>query len=605
MSSIPYGAPLAAPAKDQEIAVAGASEFPASQMWPIAGQLILGLVALAVGGLIGTMQAVDRIKINTYVTPIVSNYYQGLTLHGVLLALVFTFTFANSFLTLTTMKGFQRPLASTFIQQGVFWLGLIGVVLAGFAMLTNQANVLYTMYAPMTANSLFYLGAVLLVVSTWLVSLNQILTWRQWKKEHPGERIPLLAYASILTFIMWDIASIGIAVEALTILLPASLGIWGGITPQLSRTLFWFTGHAIVYFWLLPAYVSWYLMVPKQVGGKVYSDGLTRFVFILFLLFSVPTGLHHQYTDPGIPVWAKTAHFFTTLVIAVPSLITAFTLMAALESGGRANGGTGFLGWIPRLNWGDPSVAFQLLAMITFIFGGITGIINASYTVNSVVHNTAFIPGHFHITVGTAVAMTIMGVCCWLVPYLTGHRLWGRGWLVLSAWLYFVGVLTFARGQMWGGIDGIPRRSNIGAATYVLPEWSLSNQLTAIGGVVMTISGLIFLVCMIMTVLRREPAHVEIPVATTVIGPSQSWTGLDAVGKWSLMALVLVVLAYGPPLVQLVLNRGTARPVPMPAMGFMPQVPPGMGGWLTAIYLLIVVAAFAGFWKLLQGKIRF
>ena len=70
--------------------------------------------------------------------------------------------------------------------------------------------------------------------------------------------------------------------------------------PLLARTLFWFTGHPIVYFWLLPAYISWYMLVPRQAGGKLFSDPMARASFILFLILSAPPGLHHQVTDPGI-----------------------------------------------------------------------------------------------------------------------------------------------------------------------------------------------------------------------------------------------------------------------------------------------------------------
>ena len=98
---------------------------------------------------------------------------------------------------------------------------------------------------------------------------------------------------------MWFIASLGVAVEVLVFLIPWSLGLVDGTDPLLNRTLFWFTGHPIVYFWLLPAYVSWYMSVPKQVGGRLYSDAVVRGVFILFLLLSTPVGLHHQFTDPG------------------------------------------------------------------------------------------------------------------------------------------------------------------------------------------------------------------------------------------------------------------------------------------------------------------
>ena len=54
--------------------------------------------------------------------------------------------------------------------------------------------------------------------------------------------------------------------------------------------------------------------------------------------------------------------------------------------------------------------------MLVFVLGGVTGLINASYSVNQVIHNTTWVPGHFHMTVGTAVALTFIGVAYWLIP---------------------------------------------------------------------------------------------------------------------------------------------------------------------------------------------
>jgi cytochrome c oxidase subunit 1 len=318
--------------------------YLAEQLWPIRGQLYLGLIGLAIGGYMGLLQALERIGINLYSAHFLKSYYQVLTIHGVLLAFLFTFSFSNSFLTLTTIRGFQRPLASTWLAHGAFWTMLAGTVLAAVAILTNQATVLFTFYAPLKASSLFYLGAVFLVLSTWLTSANQLLTLRAWRREHPGESIPLLGFVSVVTYLMWDLASVGVAILVVVFLLPWSLGILSSVDPQFDRVLFWFTGHPIVYFWLLPAYVSWYLMIPAQVGGRLFSDGLTRFVFLLFLILSTPTGLHHQFTDPGLPTVMKTVHLFTTFAVVYPSFITAFTVMAALESGGRARGGRGLLG---------------------------------------------------------------------------------------------------------------------------------------------------------------------------------------------------------------------------------------------------------------------
>ena len=80
--------------------------------------------------------------------------------------------------------------------------------------------------------------------------------------------------------------------------------------------------------------------------------------------------------------------------------MTAFTVLASLETGGRARGGKGLFGWVKRLPWGDPSVTSQLLAMVLFALGGISGLMNASFNMNLVIHNTLFVPGHFHLTVG-------------------------------------------------------------------------------------------------------------------------------------------------------------------------------------------------------------
>lgn len=585
-------------------------QFPASQLWPIKLEFVLALIALAIGGLVGLLQATERVGwisstgsgtgVLDYSQIGLRNYYQGLTLHGVLLVLVFTSTFANGFLSLTTMRGFERRMASTFLLQLAVACAALGILLAAYAMLTNQASVLFTFYAPMQAHVTFYLGATLLVVSTWLISLNQLLTLRSWRRDHPDEPIPLLSFASIVTYLMWDLASIGLAIEVVVILLPWSAGLFAAVDPELTRTLFWSTGHAIVYFWLLPAYVSWYLMVPKQAGGKPYSDSLTRVVFILFLLFSVPTALHHQFTDPGIPVWAKTIHYFTTMVIFFPSLITAFTVMASLEAAGRARGGKGLLGWIPALPWGDPSVVAQLLAMLCFTLGGVTGLINASYSMNQVVHNTAFVPGHFHLTVGAAVTLTIMGIAYWLVPYFTGHQLWGRKVALAQAWLWTIGVLIFARGQMSGGIDGMPRRSAIGEAPYTqLLNWGLSNQLTALGGMVMGISGLLFFVVTIITLRGGKPVTVDVPVSAATIGAGALTPQLDRLGRWFGLAALLAALAYVPVFIALrPWNRLSVGQVVW-GQPFIPAIPSGV---IYGLYALVFVAAFVALWRRLQSS---
>ena len=519
-----------------------------ADLTPVRWQLWLALVGLALGALMGLAQALDRVDLELYDAFQLESYYQGLTLHGVALAFIFTFCFSNAFLSLLTMRAYGRAMHRGLSQLSCT-LAWLGVALAAWAILANKATVLFTMYAPLEATPAFYFGAVLLVVSTWIVFLNMIITHFQWRKDHPVERMPLVAFVCQATSLMWFLSSLGVAAQVLIWMIPWSLGWRDTVDPQFTRILFWFTGHPIVYFWLLPIYISWYLSLPKLVGGKIYSDGLVRLVFIAFIVL-IPVGIHHQFTDPGIPFSSKSVSFILTFFIFYPSTVTAFSIFASLETAGRARGGTGLVGWIPKLPWGNPAVSGQLLAGLVFMLGGASGLINASYTVNNLVHNTAFIPGHFHLTVGTGVALSIMAICYWMVPYLTGRALWGRRIGVAQTWLWVIGVLTFSRGQMHGGLEGMPRRTQISASNYVDAQgssWDWSNILTAIGGSIMVLSSVLFFMVIIGTLTNSKAVTTrqEIPIGEVIHGPRRSWAILDDLKIWAAVAIVLTILVYG------------------------------------------------------------
>jgi cytochrome c oxidase subunit 1 len=525
-------------------------ELPLEQRRLLRWMLYIGYAALIAGVFHGLANALSYAGISILGWfPGLRTYYQGLTAHGVANVLIFTFSFANGFLPLMTARALSRPLDRRFLWASFLAL-LTGNVLVIYAVVSNQASVLYTSYAPLQAHWTYYLGLVLVVVSTWLALASMLVDLRGWRRQHPGARIPLLAYISISSYLMWFLASLPVAVSFLGFLLPWSMGLVERVDPLLTRTLFWFTGHAIVYAWLLPAYVSWYALLPRQVGGSLISDSYTRIVWIFFLLLSIPTGIHHQYTDPGISPALKALHGVLTFGIFFPSLATAFSVMASLEIGGRRRGGTGLLGWITRLPWNDPSVTAQLLAMLTFVLGGATGLINASYTMNQVIHNTTWVPGHFHMTVGTAVALTLMGVAYWLVPYLSGRGLYSRRLALASSWVYTIGILIFARGMISGGLHGMPRRTFMAEATYFSPEWRLPGILTAVGGTLMFIGVMLFFLVIALTIAagRRGEQPRDIPVSETLTAPALTgWEPrLDRLGWWFAAAVLLIAIAYGP-----------------------------------------------------------
>lgn len=510
--------------------------------------------ALSLGLILGVMQGLEHAGINLYqyVEPILNSYYQGLSIHGVLNALVWTTFFICGFFTFATVRSLNRPLRYPWVNKAALWTMVAGLLLTAFPLLTDQATVLYTFYPPLQAHVLYYIGLTLVVVGSWMVGYGLLFTYGAWRKERKGERTPFIALASLITMVMWQIATLGVAAEILFMLIPWSLGWVEGTDPLLARTLFWYFGHPLVYFWLLPAYVSWYAMLPAQTGGKMFSESLAKLVFWLFLVLSTPVGFHHQYTDPGIPAGWKFFHGLLTYGVAFPSLLTAFTVVASLEIGARARGGKGYLGWIRKLNWGDPSYAAQNFAMILFAFGGISGITNASYNVNLAVHNTSWIPGHFHLTVGSATTLTFMGISYWLVPKLTGRNLFSPFLARLQGWTWFIGMLLFSNAYHVLGLHfGVPRRSQLGVAPYADSAWTPFLVESVLGVTLLTISATLFFAVILGTLFlsRKSTKEIEMPVAE-VVSPAPAW--LDVWWPWVYGAIALVIVAYGPMLFQLI-----------------------------------------------------
>ena len=187
--------------------------------------------------------------------------------------------------------------------------------------------------------------------------------------------------------------------------------------------------------------------------------------------------------------------------------------------------------------------------MIAFLLGGISGLVNASYTLNLEVHNTAFIPGHFHLTIGTAVALSYMGIAYWMVPFLEQRALWSRRLAVFQSFLYLFGVLILSRGLIAGGLEGMPRRTALSQASYDMPSWRIPGLMTAVGGSMMFISAVLFFVVLIMTIAAgtRTPVA-DIPFTETVAPPaSTGWLiGLDQLRYWVIASLILTAAVYGP-----------------------------------------------------------
>jgi cytochrome c oxidase subunit 1 len=515
--------------------------------------------AIVVGAVFGLLQALSRAS--AIVLPTSFDYYRILTLHGVLMALVFTTFFITGLALFVTYRSVPRERSLT-----VGWLGwlvmLAGTVMAAYEILAGNATVLYTFYAPLKASPYFYLGATLLIVGTWFVAFEVFENVAYYRRTHPGERLPLALFAIASTFLMWVIATLGVVAE-MGLLLPWAFGWTSGVNVMLTRMFFWYFGHPLVYFWIMGAYVIWYTIIPTRFGGKIFSDGLTRLTFLMLLLLSTPVGIHHEFMEPGIaPTW-KLLHTILTYGVVIPSFLTAFALFATFEIAARKQGRKGIVAIVSGLPWKDPVFAGAGYGMLLFILGGFGGLINASYDMDSVVHNTIWIVGHFHVTVGGPVALTFLGATYWLIPRLTGRALWKPQVAVLQTQLWFFGMLLMSISMHLAGLLGAPRRTAevTYAGSAVAASWQPYMLAAAAGGLLLMVSIALFAFVAIGTLLsndKHESMHADFALPEP--GGEPSPPIFERLFLWGGVALLLAVAAYSGPLGELLHHPGFLAP---------------------------------------------
>ncbi|MCT2537337.1 b(o/a)3-type cytochrome-c oxidase subunit 1 [Aquibacillus koreensis] len=522
----------------------------------------VAFISLFIGGLMGLLQTL--VRSGTLTLPFGIGYYQILTVHGVILALVLTTFF---------IIGFQFALMSKTVGMTDkqrdsawfgFWIMLFGTVTTAVTILLGKASVLYTFYAPLKAYPTFYIGLALVVVGSWIGCFTNFRQLYVWKKKNKGEKSPLLAFMVVINMLLWFIATLGVAATVLIQFIPWSLGMVDTINVLVSRTLFWYFGHPLVYFWLLPAYMAWYAIIPKIIGGKIFSDSLARLSFVLFLMFSIPVGFHHQLTEPGIDATWKFIQVVLTFMVIIPSLLTAFSMFATFEITGRSKGYTGLFGWLKGLPWKDVRFFAPMVGMLAFIPAGTGGIINASNQMNQVVHNTIWVTGHFHLTVGTTVILTFFGISYWLIPVLTGRRLTKKintlGMIQTVVWAF--GMLIMSGSMHIAGLLGAPRRSSY--STYggseQATEWIGYQLAQAIGGSILFI-GIILMVYIFLYMIYAAPkGEEEFPISEVSENAEPTPKFLENWKLWIGITVALILFAYTIPFIDIIQHSPPGSP---------------------------------------------
>jgi cytochrome c oxidase subunit 1 len=368
-------------------------------------------------------------------------------------------------------------------------------------------------------------------------------------------------FANVAGSFLWAWTSIGAALELLLQIIPVALGWKTTLDAGLSRLLFSWTLHAIVYFWLMPTYIAYYTIVPRAIGGRLYSDTMARISFVLFLVIAMPIGIHHTFEDPQVGAGFKFIHSAFTALVALPTLLTVFTICASVEIAARLCGGRGLFGWIGALPWQNPIMLAVALSFVMLGFGGAGGLINMSYQLDTTVHNTQWITGHFHLIFGGAIVIMYFAIAYDLWPHLTGRAFARTGLMRTQLWLWFIGMMVTTFPWHWVGILGMPRRM----AFYDFSDPAISPQaiyvtLSAIGGLILLVSGLL-LIFILATAHRAVPLEAG---AYTFARPVHEVTSvpapLNGYALWVTLMIALTVTNYGFPIAQLASGYGTNVP---------------------------------------------
>jgi cytochrome c oxidase subunit 1 len=220
--------------------------------------------------------------------------------------------------------------------------------------------------------------------------------------------------------------------------------------------------------------------------------------------------------------------------------------------------------------------SYLFCGLLIFIFGGITGIMNASYSMNNVIHNTAWLPAHFHLTVGGPVFLGILGMSLFLIAGILKKPVRSAGMAVAVPYLWTLGTFIFSTGLFWGGLRGEPRRTNLGL-TYLNPaspsyraDWCITTHIGMIGGCIMGLAILLYFVVLLKSLVgATEPSLVakrfEIPLSEAL--HNENVPAVRNFAPWVAAAVLIVIAAYYMPLRDIAMSHYPG------AVGYHPDSP--------------------------------
>ena len=438
----------------------------------------------------GAMALIIRAELYTEGLQIVDNaeqFNQLFTMHGTIMLLLFATplfaAFANA---LVPLQIGSPDVSFPRLNMFAYWLYLFGGLIAASGFLTPDGAASFgwfayvplsdSVYSPGLGGDLWVFGLGLAGFGTILGSVNFITTILTLRA--PGMtmfRMPVFTWTVLVTSILVLLIFPVLAATLLAVGADRRFGAHiydpsaGGV--MLYQHLFWFFGHPEVYVIALPFFGIVSEVVPVFSRKPIFGYKTLVYATIAIAALSMSVWAHHMYVTGQVllPFFA-----IMTMFIAVPT-------------------GIKFFNWIGTMWGGKIVMATPMLwvcgFIVTFLFGGLTGVILAMPALDFHLSDSYFIVAHFHYTVfGTVVFAMFAGYYFWW-PKLTGRMLdekLGK----IHFWMLFIGFHGTFMIQHGLGIWGMPRRY----ADYLVEDgFRFFNQISTVFAFLLGISTLVFL----------------------------------------------------------------------------------------------------------------
>ena len=420
---------------------------------------VAGVVSLLVGGVLALLVILTRWPA-VHLLP-ADWFYLVLTAHGVDMLVVWIIFFEIAVLYFCASVLLRCRIAAPRWAWTGFWLMVIGALVNNVAVFRGDSSVMFTSYVPMGAHPAFYLGLILFAVGALIGCFVFLGTLVVAKSEGTyNGSLPLVTFGAVTACI---IAIFTIASGAI-ILIPTflwSVGLVPYVDSLMYRTVWWAFGHSSQQV-NVAAHVSiWYAIAAIVFGAKPMSEKVSRTAFLLYIFFLQLASAHHLLADPGLTSNWKIFNTSYAMYLAVlASMVHGLTVPGAIEVAQRQKGfDRGLFEWLRKAPWGNPVFSGMFISLIGFGFlGGISGVMMGTEQLNLIIHNTIYVPGHFHATVVIGTTLAFMSLTYFLIPALFQRELMFPGLAKWQPYLFGLGMAGFALFMMGAGTLGVPRR---------------------------------------------------------------------------------------------------------------------------------------------------